>query len=78
MATTAGCAGTPNMANRLFSINFVAPATGIHAEKNQDVEVENDETHWVGHDFRVRPTDGSEWGCRAASVTDLIIDPLAI
>ena len=45
MATTAGCAGTPNMANRLFSINFVAPATGIHAEKNQDVEVENDETH---------------------------------
>ena len=22
----------------------------LHAEKNQDVEVENDETHWVGHD----------------------------
>ena len=22
----------------------------IHAEKNQDIEVENDETHWVGHD----------------------------
>jgi type VI secretion system secreted protein VgrG len=21
----------------------------IHAEKNQDIEVENDETHWVGH-----------------------------
>ena len=20
----------------------------IHAEKNQDIEVENDETHWVG------------------------------
>ena len=22
----------------------------IHAEKNQDIEVENDESHWVGHD----------------------------
>jgi type VI secretion system secreted protein VgrG len=22
----------------------------IHAEKNQDIEVEHDETHWVGHD----------------------------
>lgn len=22
----------------------------IHAEKNQDIEVENDETHWIGHD----------------------------
>jgi type VI secretion system secreted protein VgrG len=22
----------------------------MHAEKNQDIEVENDETHWVGHD----------------------------
>lgn len=22
----------------------------IHAEKDQDIEVENDETHWVGHD----------------------------
>ena len=22
----------------------------IHAEKNQDIEVENDETHWTGHD----------------------------
>jgi len=24
----------------------------LHAEKNQDIEVENDETHWVGHDRR--------------------------
>ncbi|HYN78856.1 MAG TPA: type VI secretion system tip protein TssI/VgrG, partial [Lamprocystis sp. (in: g-proteobacteria)] len=22
----------------------------LHAEKNQDIEVENDETHWIGHD----------------------------
>ena len=24
----------------------------LHAEKNQDIEVEHDETHWVGHDRR--------------------------
>jgi type VI secretion system secreted protein VgrG len=24
----------------------------LHAERNQDIEVENDETHWVGHDRR--------------------------
>lgn len=30
----------------------------IHAEKNQDIEVENDETHWVGHDrLAVRRTE---------------------
>ncbi len=30
----------------------------IHAERNQDIEVENDETHWVGHDRTktIRPT----------------------
>ena len=31
----------------------------IHAEKNQDIEVENDETHWVGHD-RTRRVDHDE------------------
>jgi type VI secretion system secreted protein VgrG len=31
----------------------------IHAEKNQDVEVENDETHWVGHD-RTKKVDNDE------------------
>lgn len=25
-------------------------------EKNQDIEVENDETHWVGHDFFSDPS----------------------
>src|SRR5262249_22571591 len=24
----------------------------LHAEKNMDTEVENDETHWVGHDLK--------------------------
>ena len=31
----------------------------IHAEKNMDVEVENDETHWVGHD-RAKTVDHDE------------------
>jgi type VI secretion system secreted protein VgrG len=31
----------------------------IHAEKNQDIEVENDETHWVGHD-RSKKVDHDE------------------
>jgi type VI secretion system secreted protein VgrG len=31
----------------------------IHAEKNQDIEVESDETHWVGHD-RVKTIDHDE------------------
>jgi len=31
----------------------------IHAEKNQDIEVEHDETHWVGHD-RKKTIDNDE------------------
>ena len=31
----------------------------IHAEKNQDIEVENNETHWVGHD-RTKKVDNDE------------------
>ena len=31
----------------------------IHAEKNQDIEVENDETHWVGHN-RTKTIDNDE------------------
>ena len=31
----------------------------LHAEKNQDLEVENDETHWVGHD-RKKTVDHDE------------------
>jgi type VI secretion system secreted protein VgrG len=32
----------------------------LHAEKNQDIEVENDETHWVGHD-RQKTVDHDEF-----------------
>lgn len=39
------------MAYVLLRHNFGPFVYGaIHAEKNQDIEVENDETHWVGHD----------------------------
>ncbi len=31
----------------------------LHAERNQDIEVENDETHWVGHD-RSKTIDNDE------------------
>ncbi|MBZ8141135.1 type VI secretion system tip protein VgrG [Rubrivivax gelatinosus] len=31
----------------------------LHAEKNQDIEVENDESHWVGHD-RTKTVDHDE------------------
>ncbi|HPU50589.1 MAG TPA: hypothetical protein PK359_03435, partial [Burkholderiaceae bacterium] len=31
----------------------------LHAEKNQRIEVENDETHWVGHD-RAKTVDNDE------------------
>jgi len=31
----------------------------LHAEKNQDIEVENDESHWVGHD-RTKTIDHDE------------------
>src|SRR5207244_12221583 len=31
----------------------------IHAEKNQDIEVEHDETHWAGHD-RTKTIDHDE------------------
>ncbi|HMN20136.1 MAG TPA: type VI secretion system tip protein TssI/VgrG [Ottowia sp.] len=31
----------------------------LHAEKNQDIEVENDETHWVGND-RKKKVDNNE------------------
>jgi len=31
----------------------------LHAEKNQDIEVEHDETHWVGHD-RTKTIDHDE------------------
>jgi type VI secretion system secreted protein VgrG len=45
--------GTPDNFNEIrFEDKKGAEQVFIHAEKNQDIEVENDETHWVGHDRR--------------------------
>ena len=43
--------GGPANANALrFEDKKGSEQVWLHAEKNQDIEVENDETHWVGHD----------------------------
>ena len=43
--------GTAENANALrFEDKKGAEQLWIHAERNQDIEVENDETHWVGND----------------------------
>ena len=52
--------GTPANANALrFEDKKGAEQVWLHAEKNQDIEVENDETHWVGHD-RTKTIDHDE------------------
>jgi type VI secretion system secreted protein VgrG len=43
--------GSPDNCNEIrFEDKKGAEQLFIHAEKNQDIEVENDETHFVGHD----------------------------
>lgn len=42
--------GTANFNEFRFEDKKGSEQVYLHAEKNQDIEVENDETHWVGHD----------------------------
>ena len=52
--------GSAANANSLrFEDKKGAEQVWLHAEKNQDIEVENDETHWVGHD-RTKTVDHDE------------------
>jgi type VI secretion system secreted protein VgrG len=52
--------GTPANANAIrFEDKKGSEQVWIHEEKNQDIEVENDETHWVGHD-RTKTIDHDE------------------
>lgn len=52
--------GSPDNFNELrFEDKKGSEQLFIHAEKNQDIEVENDETHWVGHD-RTKTIDNDE------------------
>ena len=52
-------AGVPNANAIRMEDKKGAEQLWIHAEKNQDIEVENDETHWVGHD-RTKTIDHDE------------------
>jgi type VI secretion system secreted protein VgrG len=56
-STTGGGAANANAIR--FEDKKGAEQLWIHAEKNQDIEVENDETHWVGHD-RKKTVDNDE------------------
>ena len=52
--------GTPDNFNEIrFEDLKGSEQLFIHAEKNQDIEVENDETHWVGHN-RAKTIDNDE------------------
>jgi type VI secretion system secreted protein VgrG len=52
--------GAPDNCNELrFEDKKGSEQVLLHAEKNQDIEVENDETHWVGHD-RKKTIDNDE------------------
>lgn len=42
--------GTSNFNELRFEDKKGSEQIFLHAEKNQDIEVENNETHWVGHD----------------------------
>jgi type VI secretion system secreted protein VgrG len=52
--------GTPDNFNEIrFEDKKDEEQLFIHAERNQDIEVEKDETHWVGHD-RKKTIDNDE------------------
>jgi type VI secretion system secreted protein VgrG len=58
--TRSSLQGTPANFNEIrFEDKKGSEQLFIHAEKNQDIEVENDETHWVGHD-RTKTIDHDE------------------
>jgi type VI secretion system secreted protein VgrG len=58
--TRSSMGGSPANANEFrFEDKKGSEQVYLHAEKNQDIEVENDETHWVGHD-RTKTIDHDE------------------
>jgi type VI secretion system secreted protein VgrG len=60
MKSRSSMGGGPANFNEIrFEDKMGAEQLFIHAEKNQDIEVENDETHWVGHD-RKKKVDHDE------------------
>ena len=61
--------GTANFNEIRFEDKKGSEQLFIHAEKNQDIEVENDETHWVGHD-RTKKVDNNEDNTIGANRTE--------
>ncbi len=60
MLSRSSAEGSAANANELrFEDKMGEEQVYLHAEKNQDIEVENDETHWVGHD-RSKTIDNDE------------------
>ncbi len=60
MKSRSSLGGSPDNFNEIrFEDKKGSEQLFIHAEKNQDIEVENDETHWVGHD-RTKTIDHDE------------------
>ena len=58
--TRSSLSGTADNCNEIrFEDKMGSEQLFIHAEKNQDIEVENDETHWIGHD-RTKTIDNDE------------------
>jgi type VI secretion system secreted protein VgrG len=58
--TRSSLGGTPANFNQIrFEDKKGSEQVHIHAEKNQDIGVENDESHWVGHD-RTKTIDHDE------------------
>ena len=58
--TRSSMGGSPSNANELrFEDKKGSEQVYLHAEKNQDIEVENDETHWVGNN-RKKTIDNDE------------------
>ena len=58
--TRSSKSGTPANANAIrFEDKKGSEQLWLHAERNQDIEVEADETHWVGHD-RKKTVDHDE------------------
>jgi type VI secretion system secreted protein VgrG len=60
MKSRSSLGGAPANFNEIrFEDKMGSEQLFIHAEKNQDIEVEHDETHWVGHD-RTKTIDHDE------------------
>ena len=72
MKSRSALGGGPDNNNEIrFEDKLGSEQLFIHAEKNQDIEVEKDETHWVGQD-RKKTIDRDETTPRQAGRTETV------